>query len=284
MSALSTTETFVATGRRLRIDSRRRWLPDLGELIRYRHLVVLLGRRDITAKYRQTVLGTVWIFGGPLVSAALFAFVFGRVAELPSAGVPYFVFSYAGLLGWNLFSNTLSSASSSINSNSALITKIYFPRLVLPLSTVASTLLNLAISFGIMLVLLVAFGIGISLQLVVLPFWLLLALLLAMGVGLVLSAFAVSYRDVNYVTPIFTSLLMYLSPVAYSVDAVPKNLQSLFLLNPLTTIVEGCRWSLLGSGNLTAWAVVYTVALTIASLVVGLVVFTRRESSFADVI
>jgi lipopolysaccharide transport system permease protein len=268
----------------LRIDSRRRWFPDLRELVSYLHLVVLLGRRDITTKYRQTLLGTVWIFGGPIVTAVLFAFVFGQVAELPSGGFPYFVFSYAGLLGWNFFSNTLGSVSSSLTQNSSLITKIYFPRLVLPLSTLASTLLNLAISFGTMLVILVAFGIAISPQLVVLPVWLLLALLLAMGVGLMLTAFAVTYRDVNYVTPIFTSLLMYVSPVAYSIDAVPDNLRTLYLLNPLTTIVEGCRWSLLGSGSLTPWAVAYTVVVAIGSLVVGLVVFTRREWGFADVI
>ena len=282
MSASS--ETWVPTGRRLRIDSRRRWFPDLGEVASHLHLVVLLGRRDITAKYRQTVLGVIWIFGGPLVTSVLFAFVFGRVAELPSAGFPYFVFSYAGLLGWNFFSGTLGSVSSSISSNSSLITKIYFPRLVLPLSTVASTLLNLAVSFGIMLMLLAAFGIAISWHLVVLPAWLLLALLLAMGVGLVLGAFAVKYRDVNYLIPVFTALLMYVSPVAYSIDAVPKSLRTLVLLNPLTTIVEGCRWALLGRASLTGWAVGYTVAVTLASLIAGLVVFVRRESTFADVI
>lgn len=284
MSASPTTEMLVASGRRLRIDSRRRWFPDLGEFASYFHLVVLLGRRDITAKYRQTVLGTVWIFGGPVVTAVLFAFVFGRVADLPSGGFPYFVFSYAGLLGWNLFSSTLGNVASSINTNSSLVTKIYFPRLVLPLSAVASTLVNLAISFCIMLVFLLAFDIGFSTQLVLLPFWLLLAFLLAMGIGLVLTAFAVTYRDVNYVTPVFTSLLLYLSPVAYSVEAVPENLQSLYLLNPLTTIIEGCRWSLLGSGSLTAWAIVYTVVVTIVSFIVGLVVFTRRQQGFADVI
>jgi lipopolysaccharide transport system permease protein len=280
----SSTAAFDAVGHRLRIDSRRRWFPDLGELLRYRHLVVLLSRRDITARYRQTVLGTVWIFSGPLVTAGLFSFVFGRVAGLPSDGDPYFAFSYAGLLGWNLFANTLSNASTSLNSNSGLISKIYFPRLVIPLSTAPSTLLNTAISFGIMLVLLLIYDIGYSLQMLMLPVWLLLAVTLAIGIGLILTAFAVSYRDVNYITPIFTSLLMYLSPVAYSTEAVPANLRNLYLLNPLTSIVEGFRWSLLGDASLSVWGISYTVALTLVALIVGLAIFARLESKFADVI
>lgn len=284
MSSPSTTESFVALGPKLRIDSRRRWFPDLGALLRYRRLIVLLSRRDITAKYRQTVLGTLWIFAGPLVSAGLFSLVFGRIAGLPSDGDSYFAFSYAALLGWNLFSTTLTSTSSSLTGNSSLITKIYFPRLVLPLSTVGTTLLNTAISFGVMLVLLVIYDIGFTFQLLVLPVWLLLAVMLAVGIGSVLSALAVSFRDVNYLTPIVISLLIYVSPVAYSIEAVPKSLRTYYLLNPLTTIVEGCRWSVLGSGSLTPWAIAYTVALTLGALLVGLGLFARLESNFADVI
>lgn len=235
-------------------------------------------------KYRQTVLGTLYIFTGPLVSAGLFTFVFGRVADLPSDGLPYFAFSYAGLLGWNLFSATLSNASTSLTTNGALISKIYFPRLVLPFATVLTTLVNTVISFGVMLGLLLFYDIGFSLRLLLLPAWLLLAIALAMGIGLVLAAIAVSYRDVNYVTPLFTSILLYLSPVAYSTDAVPSGLRGLYLLNPLTTIVEGCRWSLLGTADLPTWTIVYTLALTLATLAAGLAMFARLESRFADVI
>jgi lipopolysaccharide transport system permease protein len=284
MSSPSPTETLVAPTPRLRIDSRRRWFPDLGALIRYRRLIVLLSRRDITVKYRQTVLGTVWIFTGPLVSAGLFSLVFGRIAGLSSGGDAYFPFSYAALLGWNLFSTTLTSTSSSLTANSSLITKIYFPRLTLPASTVGSTLLNTAVSFGVMLVLLVIYDLGFTLQLLLLPFWLLLAILLAVGIGAVLSALAVSYRDINYLTPILTSLLIYVSPVAYSFDVVPDSLRTYYLLNPLTTIVEGCRWSVLGEGSLTAWAIAYTIALTIGAVTIGLSLFARLESRFADVI
>jgi len=277
-------DVTVAPRPRLRIDSRRHWIPDLRELLRAGQLIVLLGRRDITVRYRQTVLGSVWIFTGPLVSAGLFTFVFGRVAKLPSGGVPYFAFSYAGLLGWNLFSSTLSGASTSLNSNSSLISKIYFPRLVLPLASVASTLINTAISFGMMLVVLVAYGIGFSTHMLLLPVWLLLAMVLAIGMGLIFTAFAVRYRDVNYVTTVFTSLLLYLSPVAYSTSAVPAELRRFYLLNPLTTIVEGCRWSLLGDANLSPWAIAYTVALSAGALIIGAAVFTRLEWGFADVI
>jgi lipopolysaccharide transport system permease protein len=210
--------------------------------------------------------------------------VFGRVANLPSGGVPYFAFSYAGLLGWGLFSTVLSSVSSCLGSNEALITKIYFPRLVLPLSTMASALINTVISLGVMAALLVIYHIGFTLKLLVLPVWLLLATMLAMGIGIALSSAAVSYRDVNYVTPMFTQLLLYLSPVAYGLEAVPPELRTAYLFNPFTTIVEGCRWSLLGQGSLTGWAIVYTVVLAFGLLAAGLAIFARLESSFADVI
>ncbi|MEY2459680.1 MAG: lipopolysaccharide transport system permease protein [Acidimicrobiaceae bacterium] len=281
--SLSPTPAF-AEGRRLRIESRPRWFPDLAAVVRARQLIAVLSRRSITVRYRQTVLGTAWLFGGPLVSAALFTFVFGRVAKLPSNGMPYFAFSYAGLLGWNLFSSVLASTASSLTSNEALITKIYFPRLVLPLSTLASTLINTAISFFIMLALVVIYHIGFTFQLLLLPFWLLLATMLALGIGLVLASVSVSYRDINYVTPMFTQLVMYLSPVAYGTDAVPADLRKFYLLNPFTTVVEGCRWSLLGSASLTGWAIAYTIAMAFGLMAVGMAVFARLESSFADVI
>ena len=269
----------------LRIDSRRRKFPDLAELIEYLPLAFLLGRRDITTRYRQTVLGTVWIFAGALVTAGLFSFVFGRVARLPSDGYPYFIFSYTGLLVWNLYSNVLTSVSGSLNSNGTLISKIYFPRLVLPLSTLAGNLLNLAISFGIMIVLLFAFGIGITWHMVLLPVWLLLGLMLGVGAGLVLASFSVAYRDIGYLTPVLTSILLYLSPVAYSISAVPESLRNVYLLNPIASVIEGCRWSALGRAYVPpTWAIVYSFAFAVALLLVGLSIFSYRESHFADVI
>lgn len=275
----------VASVRRIRIDSRRRWVPDLSEFYRYRQLVFLLGRRDITVRYRQTVLGSLWIFAGPLISAGLFSFVFGRVANLESGGIPYFVFSYAGLLGWNVFSGTLSGASTSLTNNTSLLTKIYFPHLIIPLSTLASVLVNTGVSFCVMLFLLLVSGVGISVQIVLLPFWLFLAMTLAMGLSLAFTSLSVSYRDVNYLTPLLTQLLLFLSPVAYSLDAVPPDLRTLYLLNPIATIVEGCRWSLLGTSFVPpAWALAYTIVLTFGVFVGGLLIFSRREGIVADVI
>ena len=283
MSTTPMTAAAASAGRRRRIDSRRRWFPDLGEPLHARQLLVLLSRRDITVKYRQTVLGALWIFVSPVLSAGLFTFVFGQVADLESDGVPYFAFSYAGLVGWNLFADTMTGASRSLTANAGLITKIYFPRLVLPFSTVASALINAGVSLCVMLVLLVAYDIGVSFNLLLLPVWLALSIALAMGIGLVLTSISVAYRDINYLTPAIIPLLLYLTPVAYSVNEVPDNLRTLYRLNPAATIVEGCRWSLLGQGDLTAWAIGYTVAVTLAALALGMMLFARLEWSFADV-
>ena len=271
--------------RRIRIDDRRRSFPDLRELLRYRELIVLLGRRDITVRYRQTILGTTWIFAGPIVSAGLFSFVFGRIASLPSGGVSYFVFSYAGLLTWNVFLNTLNGASSSLTGNSALITKIYFPRLVIPISALASVVINATISFGVMLVLIVFGDVGTNWHIVFLPVWLVLASVLAMGIGLLIAATSVWYRDVNYLTPLLTQLLLFLSPVAYSVAAVPADIRNLYLLNPLATLLELTRWSLLGESYVPpTWAIAYSVGWCLVAILLGVHIFTRRERGFADVV
>jgi lipopolysaccharide transport system permease protein len=280
----STDQNAAAGGVRRRIDSRRRWFPDLRELFHAGDLLVLLSRRQITVTYRQTVLGAAWIFVSPVLSAGLFTVVFGRIAHLSSGGTPYFVFSYAGLLGWNLFAATLAGAAGSLTANSALISKIYFSRLVLPLATLGATLIQLGISAVVMCGLLIAYGIGFSIHLLVLPVWLFLALVLGMGAGLILTAISVAYRDVNNVTPALIPLFLYLTPVAYPTADVPRSLRDVFLVNPVATVVEGCRWSLLGHGDLPVWAVLYTVVVTFGLLMVGLVVFARLEWSFADVI
>jgi lipopolysaccharide transport system permease protein len=269
---------------RLRIDSRRRWFPDLRETLRAWQLLLLLGRRDITVSYRQTVLGAVWIFISPALSAGLFTFVFSGVAHLSSGGVPYFAFSYAGLLAWNLFADTLTGASGSLTSSSSLITKIYFPRLVLPIASLASTLIETAISFAVMVLLLVIYHIGFSARLLVLPLWLLLGMLLAMGAGLVLTAISVTYRDINKLTPAVIPLFLYLTPVAYSSSVVPHKLRAIYLLNPVATVVNGCRWSLVGHIQIPLWTVAYTVVWAVAAMLIGLALFARLEWSFADVI
>jgi lipopolysaccharide transport system permease protein len=272
------------TRQRVRIDSRRRWLPDLRATAAAWPLLLTMSRRNITVQYRQTMLGVVWAFASPLVSALLFTFVFGTVANLSTGGTPYFAFAYSGLLGWGLFSDTLGSSAKSFQVNSNLVTKIYFPRLILPLATVASGLINLAVTFSIMVVLLLAYGIGFSVNLLLLPAWLLLILFLASGVGLVVASLGVKIRDMNYVTPFFVSMLLYLTPVAYPADKVPHSVRTLYLLNPMAPLVEACRWSLLGRGTLDLWPTLYAVGFVIVALLGSLVVFARLEWSFADVI
>jgi lipopolysaccharide transport system permease protein len=281
--------SFLADGspsstRTMRIDSRRRWFPDLRAAFASRELLVLLCRRDVTVMYRQTVLGSVWILFSPLISALLFTVVFGRVAKLSSGGVPYFPFSYAGLLAWTLFSSSLSGAAGSIVSNQTLFTRIYFPRIILPISQLAGPLINTAISTVVMFVLLVAYHIGFSVRLLLLPVRLGLAILLSVGVSLTLSSIAVLYRDVQYVTAAVLPMLLFLTPVAYSSSNVPHNLRLVYLLNPIASIVEGCRWSLVGHTALSIGAVGYTIVLTLALVGVGLVVFARLERKFADVV
>jgi len=280
-------ESLALDNGRLRIDSRRRLFPDLGAVFQSRQLLWLLCRRNITVMYRQTALGSIWLVVNPIISAGLLSFVFGRVAHLSSGGVPYFAFTFAGLLAWNLFSNSVTGASSSLISNSTLFTRIYFPRLLLPLSALAPTLLNTGISCGVMFVLLLAYKIGFSYRLLLLPVWLGLALLLSVGLSLMLSSMAVFRRDVGYATQVVMPLLLFVTPVAYSVAAVPPGLRTIYLLNPMATIVEGCRWSLVGHthlGIISMWAVAYTTATTFVVLIAGLVIFARLEWRFADVV
>ncbi len=279
--------SVAAENRWLRIDSRRHWFPDLGAVFRSRQLLWLLCRRNITVMYRQTVMGSIWLVVSPVISAALLSFVFGRVAHLPSGGVPYFPFTFAGLLAWNLFSNSVTGAATSLTTNSTLFTRIYFPRLLLPLSALAPVLVNLGISCGVMFFLLVAYRIGFSLRLLLLPVWLGLALLLSIGVSLMLSSMAVLRRDVQYATQAIMPLLLFVTPVAYSVASVPPELRTIYLLNPMATIVSGCRWSLVGqtsSSILSMSAIAYTTVVTLLALIAGLIVFARLEWKFADVV
>jgi lipopolysaccharide transport system permease protein len=280
-------ESLALDNRWLRIDSRRRWFPDVGAVFRSRQLLFLLARRNITVMYRQTIMGSIWLVIAPVISAGLLSFVFGRVAHLSSGGVPYFAFTFAGLLAWNLFSNSVTGAATSLTSNSTLFTRIYFPRPLIPLSAMAPTLLNTGISCVVMFVLLLVYKIGFSYRLLLLPAWLGLALLFSVGVSLMLSSMAVLRRDVQYATQVVMPLLLFVTPVAYSVAAVPPGLRTIYLLNPMATIVEGCRWSLVGQthlGVISMWAVAYTTATTFAVLIAGSVVFARLEWRFADVV
>jgi lipopolysaccharide transport system permease protein len=243
-----------------------------------------LAVRDITLRYRQTMLGVVWVVLQPLIAAGVFALVFGKVAKLPSDGVPYYVFSYAGLLCWTAFNSTLTKASGSLVGNAALVSKVYFPRMLLPLSSLAGTILDFAVALCLMVVLLAISGVAPGVGVLLLPVWLLITLLLAIGVGLLMSSLVVRYRDVAYVLPIVTQFLLYASPVAYALSAVPQSARPYFLVNPLTGLLEAFRWSLLGVGHLHLAYVAYSAGIAILAVIAGIVAFIRLEKSFADLI
>ena len=269
----------------LTINPRSRWvLVNVRQLWEFRDLLRSFASRDVTLRYRQTVLGVTWVVLQPLIAAAIFAFVFGRVAKLPSGGVPYFVFAYAGLLAWNAFSNSVTKASSSLVGNVGMVSKVFFPRLLLPLSVLGSTLLDFFVSLVAMGVLMAVSGVAPSAALLLLPVWLLLVLMLATGVGLAASSLAVPYRDVQYVLPVLIQFLLYASPVAYSMNAVPQNLRPFVAINPLSGMLEAFRWSLLGGGHLPLGAVAWSAIAAVSALIIGASVFTAMERDFADVI
>lgn len=257
---------------------------NFGELWHFRDLMFTLAARDIKVRYKQTLLGVVWVVLQPLLGAGVFSFVFGKVAKLNSDGLPYFIFSYAGLLGWNVFNNTLGRTSGSMLSNVHLISKVYFPRLVLPISGTFTILIDFAVALGMMAVLLAVYRIAPGWGLLLLPVWLLLLILMSMGIGLFAAALQVSYRDVGYVLPVATQLLFYLIPVAYAVSEIPSKYLSLYFLNPLASLMVAFRWSLLNTGPVPWGYVSYAAVFSVASFLLGAVLFKRMERKFVDII
>jgi len=260
-------------------------MPDWREVWAAREIFFRFGQKEILLRYRQTAVGVAWVFIQPLVSAGVFTIVFGGIAQLPSGDVPYFIFAFAGQLGWNLFNNIVSRASSSLVANQSLVSKVFFPRIIVPLSGLISILLDFVIGFGLFVVLLFVFQINPGWPILLLPFWVLLTIFLAMGIGLAASAWMVKYRDVAYFLPWFMQVLMYASPIAYSMEAVEeRGLTWLFNLNPITWLMEGFRWTLLGQSAPEAWQVIALIVAAAVSSVVGLLIFQNTERQFADVI
>ena len=276
----------MASGRPLlMIRPPSRWAPvHVGELWQFRDLLTRFVARDVTLRYRQTVLGVVWVILQPLIAAGAFAFVFGRVAGLSSDGVPYFAFAFAGMLAWNMFSGIVTRMSTSLVGNATLVSKIFFPRLILPLSILGSVLLDFVVALVMMAGIIVIAGVTPGLAVLTLPIWVAGVVALASGIGLLAGGLMVPYRDVQYIVPFFTSILLYISPVGYSLSSVPASVQTLYSLNPLTGLLEGFRWALLGIGPLDTFATVWAFVCSAVLLVVGTVSFSHMERRFADVI
>ncbi|HEV8674901.1 MAG TPA: ABC transporter permease [Methylomirabilota bacterium] len=270
---------------RIVIRPSRGWVPlRLGELWAYRELLYFLAWRDVKVRYKQTVLGAAWAVLQPLLTMVVFSVVFGRLANVPSDGLPYPIFAYCALLPWQLFAHALVESGNSLVGNQNLITKVYFPRLVIPLAAVAAGLVDFAIAFAVLVGLMAYYGIVPTLAALALPGLVLLALLAALGVGLWLSALNVQYRDVRYTIPFLTQLWLFATPVAYPASLVPERWRPLVGLNPMSGVVEGFRWALLGGPEPPRAMLGVSIVVVIAVLVGGLYYFRRMERTFADVV
>jgi lipopolysaccharide transport system permease protein len=268
----------------IRVQPARGWQGlSLRELWDYRELAYFLVWRDLKVRYKQTVLGIGWVVVQPLVTVAIFSVIFGRVADLPSDSVPYPVFTLVALLPWQLFSAAFTGASNSVVGNASLVTKVYFPRLIVPIAAVIAPVADFLVSAGLLAILMAWYGIAPTLHVIWLPLLALLAAALALGVGLWVAALNVRYRDVRYLLPFALQMWMFASPVAYSLELVPEQWRTLYGLNPMVGIVQGFRWALVGSeapGPLVLMSIVVTVGL----LMVGMHYFRRTEEHFADFI
>lgn len=268
------------------IRPRRSWLPARpGELWRFRELMIRFVARDITLRYRQAVLGVVWVIVVPLLGAGILSFVFGGVANLQAPpGIPYFVFTLAGMVTWTAFSLIIVRASAVLLGNAQLVGKVYFPRLLLPISTVLSTLVDVGVSVALLVVMMAVTGVHPGLGVITLPLWFLAVLALALGGGLFFGALMVPYRDIQYIVPVGVQFLLFASPVAYTLASVPAHDQIWFELNPLTGLLEGTRWALIGTARPSVGLMAYSLACSLVALVLGTMVFSRMERQFADVI
>ena len=266
------------------IEPSGSWLSfGLRDLWSYRELLYFLTWRDVKVRYKQTVLGATWAIIQPLFTMVIFTLFFGRLAGIPSDNVPYPIFAYAGLLPWTFFANAVTNSGNSIVSSSNLITKVYFPRMLIPGATVAAGLIDFAIAFVILVALMAYYGIAPTSSIVMLPALLALLTLLALGVGMWASALNVKYRDIRYAIPFVIQLWMFASPVIYPLSLVPRKWHWVFALNPMTSIIEGFRAALFGrSFDLKMLAT--STAVTLAFLVYSAFAFRRMEKSFADLV
>jgi len=270
--------TVIEAGR----SERHYWL----DLWRYRELFAVLAWRDLSVRYKQTVIGVLWALVRPVLTMAVFTVVFGRIAALPSDGItPYPLMVFAGMLPWTLFSTGLADASSSLINNANLITKVYFPRLLVPAATIAVAFVDFLISFCILIALCIWYKFVPGWQIILLPFFVLIAFVASLGPSLWLTAFNVKYRDFRYVIPFIVQFGLYISPVGFTSAIIPDNWRLLYSLNPMVGVIDGFRWCLLGGqSQLYVPGLLISLAVTTILLWLGIRQFRRTENSFADLI
>ena len=260
----------------------------ISDVWQYRELLYFLVWRDLKIRYKQTALGVAWIIIQPLVSMAIFSFLFGGLLNVPHEGIPYPLFAFAALLPWNYFANTLAKSSTSLVSNANLISKVFFPCLLLPLSCILSGLVDFAVSFVILLFFLLFYNVALTWIVLILPLFLILAILISLGFSLWFSSLNVRFRDVNYMIPFIIQIWMYITPVIYGATLIPENYRFFFNLNPMTGVVEGFRWALLSGTTQAALEMgslfIASIAITFVVLISGLIFFHSTERTFADYI
>jgi lipopolysaccharide transport system permease protein len=262
----------------------KKWVPiDIHELWNYRELLYSFTVRDIKIRYKQTALGFLWAIIQPLFMMVIFTLFFGGFAKIPSDGVPYPLFSFAALIPWTLFSEGLTRSTTSMVSNAGIMTKVYFPRLVMPISGILSPLVDFMIAFVILIIMMAYYGFIPTIAIVLLPLFILLAIMTSLAVGLWLSALNVKYRDFQYTLPFIIQLWLYASPIVYPSSMIPAQYRMLYGLNPMAGVIEGFRWALLGAKPPEAMILV-SVAVVVLLLVGGLFYFKRTEQYFADVV
>lgn len=267
------------------IEPPRGWVAlELRELWLYRELLFFLAWRDIKLRYKQTALGAAWAILQPLLTMVIFSVIFGQLAKLPSDGIPYPIFTYTALLPWQLFAFALTNSSNSLINSQNLISKVYFPRLIIPLASTLAGVIDFAFAFLVLLGMMAYYRMVPTTAIAYLPLFLILALLSALAVGIWLSALSVEYRDVRYIVPFLTQFWMYATPIAYSSSLIPENWRLLYGLNPMTGVVEGFRWALLGMQTSGGIMIAVSAAVVVVMFISGLYYFRRMENNFADVI
>jgi lipopolysaccharide transport system permease protein len=267
------------------IHPSRGWVSlNLRDLWGYRELLYFLTWRDIKVRYKQTVLGAAWAIIQPFFTMVVFSLFFGQLAKIPSDGIPYPIFSYAALVPWTFFANGLNQSSNSLVGSANLITKVYFPRLVVPLSAVISGVVDFMLAFAVLLGMMAFYGLWPTSAVIWLPLLLLLALVTALGVGLWLSAMNVQFRDVRYAVPFLIQFWMFATPIAYPSSLLAQPWRTIYALNPMVGVVEGFRWALLGIQTSPGPVIIVSALAALATLVSGAFYFRRMEKTFADVV
>ena len=263
----------------------RGWvMPDLSTLWEFRDLLYFLAWRDVKVRYKQTVIGAAWAILTPVMTMIVFSAIFGSLIGIPSNGVPYPIFVYSALLPWTFFASALRESGSSLVANANLISKVYFPRLVLPIASVLVAMLDFAVAFVVLVVMMLFYRIVPGFGILLVPLFLLLSLLTALGAGLWLSALEVKYRDVRHTVPFLTQFWLFLTPVIYPSSLIPERWRLLYGLNPMVGVVEGFRWSLLGTAKAPDQMVLVSTVVVLVMFVGGLFFFRRVEREFADVV